>query len=159
MKFDLMSRNTMILIDECLKNQDLIKLIDYNKPNPFQQPDIENKGRLVMSKIFPSPTTLEVPTEQQTNLRIFFANGSLQSDEVLNSKIVFQIVMHNNLWNIIREDGTKSIRPYDIMSKIVDTFEKKTIKTLGVIHFQNYGWHHINKDYSLYNLDAIAMTI
>lgn len=159
MKFDLMSRNTMILIDECLKNQSLIKLIDYNGMKPSSQPDIKNKGRLVMNKIFPSPATLEVPTDQQTNLRIFFSSGVLQNDEVLNSQIVFQVVLHNNLWNIVREDGGKAIRPLDIMSEIVDIFEKKTISTLGVIHFDNYSWQHIDKDYSLYNLNATAMTL
>ena len=78
---------------------------------------------------------------------------------MLNSRLVFQIVLHNNLWNIVREDGQKAIRAYDIMTKLVDTFENKTIKTLGVIHFQDYGWQHIDKDYSLYNLNAVATTI
>lgn len=154
-----MSRNTMILIDECLKNQELIKLIDYNESNPLQLPDIKSTGKLVMNKIYPSPTTLTVPTDEQTNLRIFFLDGSLQNDEVLNSRLVFQIVMHNNLWNIVRENGDRAVRPYDIMSKLVRTFEKKTIKTLGVIHFDNYGWQHIDKDYSLYNLNATATTL
>ena len=159
MKFDVMSRNTMVLIDECLKSQDLIKLIDDNRTNPLNQPDIKNAGKLVMKKIFPSPSTLEVPKEQEVNLRIFFASGDLQSDEIMNSRLVFQIVLHNSLWNIVREDGTKAMRPYDIMSRIVDIFEKKTISTLGVIHFENYSWQHIDKDYSLYNLSAKALTI
>ena len=159
MKFDLLSRNTMILIEECLKNQDLIKLIDINTQNPLAEPDIKNTGKLVMKKIFPSPATLEVPKEQETNLRIFFANGGIKHRVLLDNELIFQIVMHNNLWNIVREDGQMAIRPYDIMTKIVDTFEDKSIKTLGVIHFTNYGWQHIDKDYSLYNLRAVAMTI
>ena len=58
-----------------------------------------------MNKIYPSPATLEVPKEQETILEYSFANGSLQNREVLNSRLVFQIVLHNNLWNIVREDG------------------------------------------------------
>ena len=48
----------MILIDECLKNQDLLKLIDKNKIDPLHQPDIKNVGKLVMNKIYQSPATL-----------------------------------------------------------------------------------------------------
>ena len=154
-----MSRNTMILIDECLKNQDLVKLINYNEKNPLNQPTVASSSSLVMKKIYPSPATLEVPVDQQVNLRIFFSNGILQNDEVLNSRLVFQVVLHNNLWNMVRKDGQKAVRAYDIMSKIVDIFEDRTIKTVGVIHFEGYSWQHINKDYSLYNLEATMTTI
>ena len=159
MKFDLLSRNNMLLIEECLKHQDLLKLIDINTTTPFSSPDIENVGSLVMRKIFPTPATLEVPTEQETNLRIFFPFGSLQNRAVLDSRVSFQIVLHNNLWNIRREDGLRGIRPYEIMNKIVDIFEDKSIKSLGVLHFVNYSWQHINKDYSLYNLEADIFTL
>ena len=149
----------MILIDECLKNKDLIKLINYNEKNPLNQPNVTSPSSLVMKKIYPSPATLEVPEEQEVNLRIFFSNGILQNDEVLNSRLVFQVVLHNNLWNIARKDGQKAVRAYDIMSRVVDTFEGKTIKTVGVIHFDGYNWQNINKDYSLYNLEATMTTI
>lgn len=159
LKFDLMSRNTMILIDECLKNQDLVKLIHYNEKNPLNQPNVTSPSSLVMKKIYPSPATLEVPELQEVNLRIFFSNGILQNDEVLNSRLVFQVVLHNNLWNMVRKDGQKAVRAYDIMSKIVDIFEDRTIKTVGVIHFDSYNWQNINKDYSLYNLEATMTTL
>ena len=160
MKFDLLSRNTMVLVDEILENQNLLKLVDSNKSNPIEQLDIKNKGSLMMNKIIPAPLTGQVPQDQQTNLRVFFPQGKLQNRAVLNSMIVFQVVTHKDLWMIrVGKDKDKKLRPYEIMSEIVNTFEGKTIKTLGVIHFKRFFFQHLDKDYGVYNLEAEMTTI
>lgn len=149
----------MLLIDEILENQDLLKLINYNSTRPLGEPDIVRTGALVMNKIIPAPVTQEVPLVEQTNLRVFFPYGHLKNRVVLDSTLVFQVVLHKNLWNIYRPNGEKAIRPYEIMNEIVNTFEDKTIKSLGVIHFKNYRYGDIDKDYGVYNLEAVVTTI
>lgn len=159
MKFELLSKNTMVLIDEVLKNQNLLKLIEYNDRNPLSGDDIVNRGALVMNKIIPAPFTGVVPKEQQTNLRIFFPDGRLQNRAVLDSTVVFQIVVHNNLWTISNKNRDRVLRPYEIMSELVKVFEDKSIKTLGVIHFKRFKYQYIDKDYGIYNLEAEMTTL
>lgn len=159
MKFKLLSKNTMVLIEKVLENQNLLKLINYNSKTPLNEKDIANKGALVMRKIIPAPFTGVVPEDQETNLRIFFPSGDLQNRAVLDSVVVFQIVVHNDLWTIADKDGNRVLRPYEIMSEIVETFEDKTIKTLGVLHFKRFRYQYIDKDYGLYNLEAEMTTL
>ena len=46
MKLDLMSRNIMILIDECFKESRFIKVDRYKQIDPLHQPDIKNVGQV-----------------------------------------------------------------------------------------------------------------
>lgn len=159
MKFDAMSRNNIIILEELLKDQELLKYVEYNESSPQLKDDIDNVGSLVFRKIFPTPFDEEVPTQEETNLRAFFPDGELQNDEVLHSTISFQVVTHNNLWNVYRKDGKKGLRPYEIMSKVVDIFEGKTIKTVGVIHFNRYMYQNLGNDYGMYVLEGTLTTI
>ena len=94
MRFDLLSDNTMLLIDEILTSEKLVKMIDENILKDTGS--IPNAGALVGRKIFPSPFTGTVPQRQQTNLRVFFPSGSLNNRVVLDSKVVFQVVLHKD---------------------------------------------------------------
>ena len=157
-KFELLSKNTMVLIDEILKNQNLLKLIDSNSRRPLQESDIVKVGTLVWNKIIPAPFTGDVPENQETNLRIYFPDGRLENRVVLDTNIVFQTVMHKELWQIFKGEN-KAMRPYEIMSEIVNMFENKSICTLGVLHFKRFDYKYIDKDYGLYNLHAEMMTL
>lgn len=159
MKFALLSTNTMTLIDEALKNNTLLKLIDNNSTDPLNEKEVVNKGGLVMKKIIPAPFNGQVPELEETNLRIFFPDGRLQNRAVLDTVVTFQIVLHNDLWNIYNGCGKRAMRPYEIMSEIVSIFEDRTIEKLGVIHFKRFSYHSIDKDYGLYNLEAEMTTI
>lgn len=147
----------MLLIDEILKNQKLLKLIDQNTLS---------EGRITPSslvsknkKIFPSPFTGVVPQKQETNLRVFFSGGQLDNRVVLDSRVVFQVVLHKDLWLVEGLSGQSLIRPYAIMDEIIKLFQDKSIGTLGVLHFKNYNYHALDKDYGVYNLEAEMMTI
>ena len=155
MRFDLMSKNTLILIDEMLRNQRLVKLIDQNT----LKDGMVNSGALVGRKIFPSPFTGVVPQKQETNLRVFFPSGTLNNRVVLDTKVVFQVVLHKDLWLLNDLDGSRIIRPYAVMDEIIKVFQDRTVGTLGVLHFEDYSYHALDKDYGLYNLQAEMMTI
>lgn len=159
MKFDLMSRNGVILLEELLKDQELIKYVVYNDSTPQDKPNITNTGSLIFNKIFPTPFDDEVPPEQETNVRVFFPEGELANDEVLNSTVSFQVITHNALWNVRRKDGERGLRPYEIMTRIVDIFEGNTIKTVGVIHFDRYIYQNLGREYGMYILEGTLMTI
>lgn len=159
MNLKLLSTNSIILIDEMLKNQNLIKMIEYNSRDPLSEPDIARTGALVMNKIIPAPLTSDVPEREEVNVRVFFPEGSLQNRKVLDTEIHFQVVYHNNLWMIKDEDGNKAFRPYKIIDEIVNVFQDRTIDTLGVIHFDRFYHRHVNKDYGVYILKAVMTTI
>lgn len=160
MEFGLLSRNTMLLIDEIIKNNRLMKLIDNNDNTPINHPNVEDPSRLIMDKIIPAPVTTEVPAVQEVNLRVFFPGGNIKNRVVLDSDIIFQVVMHKDLWAIgDKDEGRKLLRPYEIMTEIVKTFEDKSIGTLGVIKFKNFRYFQLDKDYGFYNLEAQMVTL
>lgn len=163
MKFDLLSRNAIVLLEEIISDQTLAKLISENSSKPLDAKDIQNTGALIMENVFPIPYNNEVPQEQKVELRVFFPNGMLQNKEVLNTDIHFQIVMHRDLWLIQSKgkDGKykKRVRPYDIMDRLVSLYEDRSIGTLGKLKFEGYTYSHIDKDYGMYTLVASMMTL
>lgn len=163
MKFDLLSRNSIVLLEELIKDQELSKLITNNTSKPLDMDDIKNTGSLVMKNVFPTPFDDNVPETQGTQLRVFFSNGELENKEILNTRVIFQIIIHKDLWLIQSKDKNgiyqKRIRPYDIMDRIIDVFEGKSVKTLGVLKFNQYTFYHINKDYAMYSIVAEMMTL
>lgn len=163
MKFDLLSRNAIILLEEVISDQTIAKLISNNSNRPLDINDIANTGGLINNYVFPTPYNNVVPQIQKTELRIFFPNGVLQNKEVLNTNIHFQVLMHRDLWLIMtkNKDGKydKKIRPYDIMHRIVEIYEDRSIGTLGKVKFVGYTYKHIDKDYGLYTLVGEMMTL
>lgn len=163
MKFDLLSRNSIVILEELISDQTLAKLISVNNSKPLDSADIQKTGSLVMNNVFPTPYNSVVPQQQKTELRAFFPNGVLQNTEVLNTDIHFQIITHRDLWLIQTKDKNgkyqKRIRPYDIMDRIVSLYEDKSIGTLGKLKFEGYTYHHIDKDYGMYTLVASMMTL
>lgn len=163
MKFDLLSRNAIVLLEQIISDQTLAKLIKNNTSKPLDAIDIENTAILINDFIFPTPYNSDVPQVQKTELRVFFPNGVLQNKEVLNTDVCFQILMHRDLWLIQAKDDRnkyqKRIRPYEIMHRLVEIYENKSIGTLGKIKFVGYTYKHIDKDYGMYTLVGQMMTL
>lgn len=159
MRFRLLSRNAIVLIEEMLSNQSLLKLIDSNSSDPLNTEDIQYTGSLVEGKIFTTPYAGSVPKEEQVNVRVFFPKGRINHRVVLGTRIVFEIVVHENLWLMRDKEGNKCLRPYEIMAEIVEQFEDRSIGTLGVIHFRDFEFYSIGNSWTLYTLEAEMMTI
>lgn len=159
MKFRDLSKNTISILNEVLKNKDLIKMIYYNDKTPLKNEEVINSGSLINDLIFPTPFSGEVPKKELTNLRVFFPAGRVNKRVMLGSKVSFQIVIHKNLWNIRDREENQGLRPYEIMAEIVDQFEDKTICHMGVLHFSNFYYHHINSSWGVYTLEASMTTM
>lgn len=160
MKFYDLSPNSIIIIDEMLKNDRLVNLIGYDNLTPYSSPVVAeaDKGSLVMSRIFPIPVTGDIAIEKHTEVRVFFPQGDIKNKKIMGNVVVFQIITHSDLW-LIKDGDEKRIRPYDIMHEIVEVFENKSHGTLGVLHFMDYKYIRVNKDFSGYELIADMMTI
>lgn len=163
MKFDLLSRNAIVVLEELISDQTLAKLVANNNSKPLDGADIQFTGSLIMKNVYPTPYNNEVPQVQKVELRAYFPSGILQNTEVLNTEIHFQIIMHRDLWLIQSKDKQgnyqKRVRPYDIMHRIIELYEDRSIGTLGKLKFAGYDYRHIDKDYGMYTLVATMMTL
>ncbi len=159
MKFELMSNNVILIINQILQNQRLLKLINYGGKTPLSEPDIGNPGGLVMQKIFPMPFFEDVPKVESIQLRVFFHSGEIQHGKILGSNIVFQIITPNAWWDIYKEDNELAIRPYLIKAEIVNQFEGQSISTVGRLRFRNFQYGYVNEHVTAYELIAEMMTL
>lgn len=159
MRFRLLSKNTMVIVEEILKNEDLVKLLYYKDGDPLSGEAIGYTGSLVNSKIHITPFAGKVPKTEDINLRVFFPKGRVKKRVVLGARVSFQIVTHNNLWKMRDKDGKQCLRPYEVMAELVETFEDKSIGTLGVINFVDFRYHHIEGQWGVYTLEAEVMAI
>jgi len=158
-KFELLSDNAILIINEILDNQRLLKLIHYGDDEPLEQIDITNPGGLVLSKIFPTPFFEDVPEVESIQLRVFFDYGTIQNGHILGSNVVFQIIIPNAWWTIRKENGALAVRPYLIKAELVNQFEGKSISTAGVLRFVNFKYGYVNEHVTAYELIADMMTL
>ena len=159
MKFELLSDNTILIINELIKNQRLLKLIHYADSEPLEQPDIANPGGLVTTKIFPTPFFANVPEIESVQLRAFFDMGEIKNAKILGSMLVFQIIIPNSWWLIKTDSYDLAIRPYLIMAEIVNQFEGISVGTVGRLRFINFKYDYVNEQVTAYELFADMMTL
>ncbi|MFR4986952.1 MAG: hypothetical protein ACLUCH_06110 [Lachnospirales bacterium] len=158
MQLSLLSTNLLITIEELIQDKYLSKLLSVYTKTPIDSEDFDTNS-LVNEYIFPHPYNEEVPDIQKVELRIFYPNGTFDSsNNVAISDLYFQIVCHRNLSRIMINDNMK-LRELEIMDRIIQLFNGKTIKTLGTVHFKGYEYAHINKDYFVYTLVSEVMNL
>lgn len=164
-KFSVLSDNSFLLLESVFDNKDLMKLVYYNKENPLDEPDTIAKQDVFMKSLKPVPFANDVPKEQSCELRIFFEEGEVLGNTIANTYVAFQFIYHNDLALIkIKnkdEDYKPKIRAYEVLDKVVKTFEKKSIGTIGVLTFakQRFKYFHVSDNYSMYELSAKMMTV
>lgn len=164
-RVELLSDNNVLLLEEAFKNQNLMKLIYYGQRNPLDQADvtfsqmfdIDNKG----NKLSPIPYSNTVPMEQGCELRIWFPIGLLKNRAYANTDIVFQFIYHNEV-ALINIDGKSKMRHYEVLSEIINTFDSRTIGTLGALSFEGQQFRYFqtgSNDYGMYQITAKMMTL
>jgi len=159
MKFELLSNNTILIIQEVLKNQRLLKLINYASTYPLEESDIAKPDNLVTTKIFPTPFFADVQEVESVQLRVFFEMGEIQNGKILGSILVFQIIIPNSWWLIKIDDYDLALRPYLIMAELVNQFEKKSISTVGVLRFSRFRYSYVNEQVTAYELYSDMMSL
>jgi hypothetical protein len=144
-----MSSNLIDIIDEVLKNQELVNLIGSNGNLPVSTPvdpkSIAPKG--VNERILPYPFDIEYEDDVRTQLHIYYPSFKFTSNGHANEIIlIFDIVVHKDIW-LMMDNSKKVIRPYQIANQIVTSMKDKRIGHLGKIHFIDGSHTLINKEF------------
>ncbi|MFB0831555.1 hypothetical protein ACEU2D_18370 [Brevibacillus laterosporus] len=147
------SPNLQAVILELLRNQRLCKLIHYNNQTPLEQPDISKPSSLVMTHIFPYPFDLETTDSECVQLRVSFPELTISNRFFENTQILFEVALSKNLWNITIDDET-SLRPFEIMSEIIEQLSNKRIPKIGELIFTGARFVNYNSKFNGYEVTA-----
>jgi hypothetical protein len=129
---------------ELIKNDGLNKLLYNNAKNPFDPtlPAV-NGNTLLMTKIMPYPFDLEAQVEDGSFIRFYYNNGDFDGSEVImESQLNIDIVVAKSLWLINDNNKQSLIRPYEIMTRIVDMLGKRSLNSTIRLEFE--GWQHLS---------------
>jgi|HigsolmetaGSP11D_1036233.scaffolds.fasta_scaffold07301_5 hypothetical protein len=138
MNLDRLSKNIISIIEEVLKNQRLVNYLAINGNDPSISPPVS--PMLIAPKgdnerIFPYPFDTSFKDDVRSQLHIYYPHMTFKNNgKVGHPFINFDIVVHKDIW-LLTDKGEKIIRPYEILSMILDTFSGKIIPNLGQVHF------------------------
>lgn len=157
-KLQLLSPNLVMMLQEVLKDEEIVKYLNYNDKTPLSKPSPTLPANdLMLNKVFPFPFDVNVTTEEGSQVRIYFPKGFFKSKEIVtDTVVVFDIVVAKSLWLV--NDGDPKIRPYEIMKNIVNLFSDKNIGTIGRLNFDNFTHLLINEKFSGIRLYAEMTT-
>lgn len=146
-------------MEEIVKSQSLCKLLNYNSNTPLEEEDlILPADGLILTKIFPYPLDLEVTLADCSQLMVYYPRCNFSANGVIESpKIYFDIVVAKDLF-LIKNNNEPSIRPYEIMMELVNTFNK-SIETVGKISFDEFIHITINGKFDCLRLVGNFFTI
>jgi len=157
-KLDNLSKDIVQIMVELSKNDGLARLLTHNVENPFAQNlPVIDKTKLIkqdseLCKIRPYPFDVDAVVEDNSFIRVYFNNGDFNENEVIaETQLHVDIIVAKSLWLI--NDGTKPlIRPYEIMSRVLDMIGKRAINSN--IRYKFDGWQHL---YVNTKFDAIRL--
>lgn len=163
MRMESMSRNIVDIMTELAKNDGLARLLVNNTTNPFSTPVLD-KNRLIIpnaneSKIFPYPFDVDATVEDGSFIRVYYNNGDFNDNEVIaESQLHVDIIVAKSLWLI--NDGTRSlIRPYEILSRVIDMIGLRSLNTTIKLKFDGYQHLYINSKFDCIRLYSNYMSI
>lgn len=146
-KLESLSKNIVKIMGELSKNEALARLLLNHDENPFEKPVGNNKRFIVhpkneLCRIFPFPFSPEATTESGAFIRVYYNNGEFDGSEVISeTQLNIDIVVSKDLWLIHDDDNNSLIRPYEIMSRVVDMIGKRSVNSS--IKLKLDGWQHL----------------
>lgn len=163
-KLDLLSPSLVKIIDNCLSNDKLTKLLYYNVQNPLSQPSV-NPSLIAPSgdseRILPYPFDVRFKSEERSQLHIYYPDVNFKNNEHVEQAIVwFDIVVHKRLW-LFMQDGKKLVRPYEIASLIATQFDgsiPSTKLTVGKLNMHGATHVVVNEEFNALRLEASMTT-
>ncbi|MGL6081359.1 MAG: hypothetical protein ACRC4N_02480 [Gammaproteobacteria bacterium] len=165
MNFDSMSRNLTDLLKKLSKNDTLCKLLLNASAEPLKDDIPKNTYSEIIrpssesARIFPYPFAEDSTDKDKVFLRVYYNNGALNENETIGeAQIHIDIVCAKSLWLIRTENGS-SIRPYEIMSRVMDSIGKKSIGSGIKVSFERYQHLYVNQQFDAIRLYANYMTI
>jgi len=159
MKLDTLSENLILIVNKTLENQDLVKMVYYNVTSPLSQPVVENPKTLFMNKVFPYQYTGVATKEVETQLMIYYGNTDI--DHIESTPVIFDVVLHKDLYLMKGLDNKSLLRPYEICNRITKQFDGVSIGTVGRLNFKTAFPFGLDSqpDYKMLRLLAKMMTI
>lgn len=165
MNFDTMSKNLTDVLSKLSKNDALCKLLINESTEPLKDgllPSINSEIIRPTSKnarIFPYPFAEDSTSEDGIFLRVYYNNGELDESEVIGeAQIHIDIVCAKSLW-LIRTERGSSVRPYEIMSRVMDSVGKKSVGSGIKLSFRRYQHMYVNQQFDAIRLYAKYMTV
>lgn len=154
MKMELMSKNIVGMMQELIKNQGLVRLIANDDSEPLVK-NINNPSGLLMNRIHPVPFDIDATTLDGTFIRIYYNQGDIGGSETITeSQVHIDIICSRNLW-LIKDDMKRStIRPYEIMGRVIDMLGKNSTNNTIRLEFNGYQHLYINSKFDCIRLYA-----
>lgn len=154
---DLLSPNLILILGEIINNQNLLKYIVYSDDNPLAQGDLDLPYKSILGgadgQLFPYPFDSTTETVDKTNIRAFYPEGQIHGGQyTAETFIYFDIIVAKSLW-LINDGENSQIRPYKIMTELINTFKGKSLSTVGRLIFHEFVHMSVNKSF-----DAIRLT-
>jgi hypothetical protein len=139
MKLEYMSDNLIVILFQLLNNQNLCKLISYDSKSPLDELDLSlPMTDLLFTKMFPDFFNPDIVVDDCTQIYIHYPRGEFSDAGVVNiTDIYIDIIEARNL-RYINIDDVPKVRSLEIMKEIVNTFQQKSIGTLGELHFKGF---------------------
>jgi hypothetical protein len=153
----LLSQNLTLILNKVLTDQSLCKLIAYNDTKPLSQPDISDTKTLMLDRLMPYPFDTKAEISDTVQLRVYYIGGDFTSNHVIDeTRVSFDIVVAKSLWLI--NNGKSAVRPYEIMTKLVEMFHEHSIDTVGILKFKSFRHVPFNAQFDCIQLVAEMTT-
>lgn len=123
------------IVNLCLKNDDLCKLLYYTQPDCLQGQKLTNIQKLSLVnkqiRIIPNlPIQQDCPNYIVIRLTDFTPNNT--NPEFRDCSLNFQILCHPDHWNL----GNFALRPYKIAGELDAMFNKTKLTGIGEVNFE-----------------------
>jgi hypothetical protein len=156
MDFERLSSNLIAIVDEVLRNQDVVNYIGYDSNEPESQSinpvSIAPYGE--DERIFVYPFDVNYKGDIRTQLHVYYPEFELVNNaNVGRIHVLFDIVCHRNIWLVMDKDR-KLIRPYQIVKCLTDSFRGRIVPNLGKIHFKDGSHVAVNSEFECIRLVA-----
>lgn len=165
-KLDTLSANILTIMREISANKNIQKMILRNHLKPFEETIVTENIKNIMNplssecKIFPFPFNPSAQTEENTTIRVFYPSGVFDSKLTwAENSVAIDIIVSRNLWLIVNEDSNPVIRPYVIMSEIVDQLDQKRFDHIGALRISDFEHLSVNQDFDAIRIKATFDTL
>jgi len=149
-KFELLSQNLLLLLNELKKNANFVKYIFYNDENPLLNPIVQNPSVLTESGLL-APSPFNTAIADCSQVRVYYLDIDIDKN-VDDCVLIFDVVVAKKLWLI--NNGKPAVRPYAIAQEIINTLQGKSIQTVGTLDFQRMKHMWVNEQFDAVRLYA-----
>ena len=161
MRTESMSKNIINVLTELSKNDGLLCLLLNNTKSPFSTtPKVQLSKLISDGKITPYPFDTEATIADGAFIRVYYNDGELDSAEVISeSQIHIDIICARSLWLINGIDGQPLIRPYEMLSRVIDSVGSRSLNSSIRLDIKGYQHLYINSKFDAIRLYCEYMSV